>query len=151
MGTVAKKPHGSDLLNDMYVLRMISAHPYNLNQNDNEVTSSEDEGDDRSRKADNKWFTNAISNKDLQSMESSAKIMFIFKILSECEKSGEVLLVFSEYRITLNTIEHFLQKDGWRRDVQYYRLDGNTTQKKRVHICKIFGNSEMIENEFQPR
>lgn len=53
-------------------------------------------------------------------------------------KYNEKCLVFSSFVQVLNTIEHFMDKDIWKKGKNYLRLDGQTTSKKRKEMIEDF-------------
>lgn len=57
--------------------------------------------------------------------------------MEHCRKYNEKCLVFSSFVQVFNTIEGFMNKEIWKQNENYLRLDGTTSSKKR---------KEMIEN-----
>lgn len=134
---MAKKAEKLNLLADLTVLRKISSHPKRLLDDD-----SKDDGIIESN--ENQWHKSLIDGEQLSSIKMSAKLEFLFSILSECEASGDVLLLFSQSICTLDMIEKFLLLEyRWKKDVEYFRFDGRTSPKRRDEICEIFGSSEV--------
>lgn len=107
------------------------------------------------------WWTSMVTDKDLDSLRNSGKLMLLFSILKECESVGDKLLVFSQSLYSLDIIEHFLKiihekrnnktvnedddtcgyKGSWKLGQDYFRLDGSTSIENRNASCKIFNNS----------
>lgn len=67
--------------------------------------------------------------------------MILFAILEESEKRGDKVLVFSQSLVTLDLIEHFLEKrhnqsGAWVHGLNYFRLDGRSSSDQRATWCK---------------
>lgn len=118
------------------------------------------------------WWTSMVDEiTDLDNIEISGKLFFLFSLLEECEKIGDKLLVFSQSLYSLDVIEHFLalidartrennkndedDKEGdkdnnargnfsgnWSLGGDYFRLDGSTSIENRNAACKYFNNAE---------
>lgn len=79
---------------------------------------------------------------------ASGKIIVLQEILKACESIGDKVLVFSQFLTSLDVIEEFLaewdkeaerKKHGrWRRDREYFRLDGRTKVSDRQKDCETF-------------
>lgn len=81
-------------------------------------------------------------------MEHSAKMMILMKMLAKCEAIGDKLLVFSQSISTLDLIEKHLNSIKWVRDVDYFRLDGQTPAKVRQKNCTAFNNAENTQARY---
>ncbi|XP_058788974.1 transcriptional regulator ATRX-like [Phymastichus coffea] len=88
------------------------------------------------------WWRDFISEEDLEDMSISFKLVLLFGLLDSCAKKQDKILVFSQCLLTLDLIELFLKKlDGrWKRDFDYFRLDGKVDTNERSKICKEFND-----------
>ncbi|CAG2107025.1 unnamed protein product [Medioppia subpectinata] len=85
-------------------------------------------------------------------IENSYKTVLLFEIIRESIEVGDRLLVFSQSLLTLDLIEIFLDSRDvpltarrWRKDDNYYRLDGSTPAKRRDLYIKNFNESEKVK------
>lgn len=118
------------------------------------------------------WWTSMVDETDLNNVEVSGKLMFLFSLLEECEAIGDKLLVFSQSLYSLDAIEHFLSlvdtktqenlddsientaentkkgpprfKGSWSHGLDYFRLDGSTSIENRNNSCKHFNDASNI-------
>lgn len=117
------------------------------------------------------WWTPMVDEADLNNVESSGKLMFLFSLLEECEAIGDKLLVFSQSLYSLDAIEHFLSlvdsktqenddkskenvardmenvsrfRGSWSAGLDYFRLDGSTSIENRNSACKHFNDASNI-------
>lgn len=96
------------------------------------------------------WDPNHLPKlEDLYELELSAKFSLLFGILSECEKIGDKILVFSQSLLTLNMIEGFLKRDRvmqqncrskWTKGEDYFRIDGSVCSDDRNRIVELFND-----------
>lgn len=115
---------------------------------------------------ENAWFESFIpENQREESIEIGSKICLLFHILHICEKIGDKLLVFSQSLDTLNMIEDFLElvsgkpeilstmtgddtvsdvQSTWRRDVDYFRLDGSSKSDVRKTLITRFNDPDNL-------
>lgn len=113
-----------------------------------------------------KWW-NAIfkSKSEMYDVEISGKLVVLQEILKTCETIGDKILVFSQFLTSLDIIEEFLAEwdkeaekrqkeenpiatfpftdiggnDGrWRRNVEYFRIDGQSKVSDRQRDCEKF-------------
>lgn len=112
------------------------------------------------------WWTTYCSERDFENLECSGKLILLFSILAECSNCGDKLLVFSQSLSNLNLIEKFLSmitentknlnpsaqlggfKGEWKKDTDYFRLDGNTDIRKRKLDCEKFNDDQNIQSRF---
>lgn len=95
------------------------------------------------------WCNDLTNDKQHGVLDYSGKFVLLLDILSMSSARGEKALVFSQSIPTLNLIEFFLErlprpggKSGcWRRDKEWYRLDGQTKAKDRQRLVKRFNDS----------
>lgn len=107
------------------------------------------------------WWSDIVSDEELQDIRSSSKLFLFFTILKHCEEIGDKLLVFSQSLYTLDLIEHFLDlvdenahkkeeernpllsefNSNWDKGLDYFRLDGSTSSDCRNNWCKVFNQA----------
>ncbi|AEO57689.1 hypothetical protein MYCTH_2304143 [Thermothelomyces thermophilus ATCC 42464] len=75
-----------------------------------------------------------VALRDIEDYALSNKILVLLRILDECKKVGDKVLVFSQSIPTLNYIETIFK----RQRVVYQRLDGATPMSKRQDLVKKF-------------
>lgn len=75
-----------------------------------------------------------VSFRDIQNYVLSNKIVVLLRILEECKKAGDKVLLFSQRISTLDYIENIFQ----RKRVVYQRLDGSTPMETRQDSIKKF-------------
>ena len=114
------------------------------------------------------WFEQLIPKMQKQEcIAIGSKMELFFQILTLCEKIGDKLLVFSQSLDTLNLIESFLELasekpsilddfrdtksasqddliNTWVRDVDYFRLDGQSKSDTRKNLIDRFNDPENI-------
>lgn len=89
-------------------------------------------------------------------LENSAKMVLLFHLIEESIRKGDKILIFSQSLSTLTVIEDFLakrpvppspnmpsgeqSKQNWVRNLNYYRLDGNTTASERERLINQFND-----------
>ena len=76
----------------------------------------------------------------------STKFKMLFSILESAFEQKDKVVVFSQSIATLDSLEEFLnngffRKSKWRRDRQYFRLDGQTKVKDRQNMIAQFNRS----------
>ena len=85
------------------------------------------------------WWTGLINPEDEFDYTIGCKLVIFQSILEKCAEVGDKLLVFSQFLLSLDIIEKYLEymtktKKGsctWTRDVDYFRMDGGTDSWKR--------------------
>lgn len=102
----------------------------------------------------NDWWRKIIDKQQLENAASSHKMIILFEILNECKRVGDKCVIFSTYVEVLNVVEYFMQqidqrngKAGldsfvgpWRKNEDYYRLDGSTKKKQRHAMINKFND-----------
>lgn len=102
----------------------------------------------------NDWWRKVIDKKQLENASSSHKMIILFEILNECQRAGDKCVIFSSFVEVLNVVEFFMQqidqrngKGGlenfvgpWRKNENYYRLDGSTPKERRHSMIKNFND-----------
>ncbi|KAI6656419.1 Transcriptional regulator ATRX [Oopsacas minuta] len=88
------------------------------------------------------WFDDIIPPEVETQIEHSAKLLFLFELLSEAKKLNEKVLVFSQSLQMLDLIEFYLQRPEhhWIKGLHYYRMDGSTPIDTRDTSSAIFNN-----------
>lgn len=78
--------------------------------------------------------------------------MLLLSILDECQKIGDKLLVFSQYKHVLNLIESVLQTTGqtWEKNLDFFRIDGDVKAEDRILQCEKFNDKENLRARFGP-
>ncbi|CAL8094695.1 unnamed protein product [Orchesella dallaii] len=112
------------------------------------------------RLADKWWNVIFKSKNEMTDIDISGKLVVLQQILKTCESIGDKVLVFSQYLSSLDIIEEFLDdwdkqavleaKDReltfplseenlrWRRNIEYFRIDGQTKVSDRHRDCEKF-------------
>ncbi|XP_033833701.1 transcriptional regulator ATRX-like [Periophthalmus magnuspinnatus] len=101
--------------------------------------------------ATNDWYKNMVSENDAKDATHSGKIILLLEILKRAEALQDKVLVFSQSLISLDLIEDFLKQahlarvtqgkaGSWKRNVDYYRLDGSTNALLRKKWAEDFNN-----------
>ncbi|KAL0036516.1 hypothetical protein WJX77_010974 [Trebouxia sp. C0004] len=73
---------------------------------------------------------------------TTAKAWAVQHILHSCEKREEKLVIFSQYLMDLDELEHMLQqKFQWSKGKQYLRLDGNVSPQTRQQHTRLFNDT----------
>lgn len=88
------------------------------------------------------WWKELYNEDEIENLECSTKLIILFSIIEECQLMKDKLVVFSQSLATLDLIEKFLSKDQWKKDEDYFRLDGSIKVEKRKEICDRF-NSDL--------
>lgn len=112
--------------------------------------------EERTRENPSEWWTQMVTEDDLNNIEHSSKLIVLFSILQQCEAIGDKLLVFTQSLYSLDVIEHFLRlideqtqsqeyenpkfSGSWSLGLDYLRLDGSTSVEMRNQFCKIFND-----------
>ncbi|EFA80683.1 SNF2-related domain-containing protein [Heterostelium album PN500] len=74
-------------------------------------------------------------------VENSTKMSVFFFMLEEFERLKERTVAFSSSLVTLNLMEYFLQKKGWKPGRDYYRLDGAVRPQERQNLINKFNDT----------
>ncbi|ODM96602.1 Transcriptional regulator ATRX [Orchesella cincta] len=108
-----------------------------------------------------KWWNAIFKTKsEMTDVEISGKLVVLQQILKTCESIGDKVLVFSQYLSSLDIIEEFLvdwdkeavekakdadltfplngENSRWRRNIEYFRIDGQTKVSDRHRDCETF-------------
>jgi len=75
-----------------------------------------------------------VAIRDIEDYDKSNKILVLLRILDECKKVGDKVLVFSQSIPTLDFIENIMK----RKKIEFQRLDGSTDRSKRQENVKRF-------------
>ncbi|KAL5280982.1 ATRX.2 family protein [Megaselia abdita] len=105
------------------------------------------------------WWTDKITDTELNSVFSSNKIMILFEILRMCNETGDKCLIFSSFVAVLNMVEDFMYKihckdptmerfvsqkkniyNSWENGKDYYRIDGSTPKTVRQALITNFND-----------
>ncbi|KAL0037316.1 hypothetical protein WJX79_001658 [Trebouxia sp. C0005] len=72
---------------------------------------------------------------------TTAKAWAVQHILHRCKKHNEKLVIFSQYLMDLDELEHVLQhKFQWSKNKQYLRLDGKVSSQIRQQHTRLFND-----------
>jgi DNA excision repair protein ERCC-6 len=120
-------------------LRKICNHPHLLVGSDpaayDSFLKNGQIGDVDDYSSDEDSVIDDIGNED-SIVEGSGKLEVLAKILPLWKKQGHRFLIFSQWKKTLDIIQHFLNSMGW----NFGRMDGNTN---------VAGRQKVSENLFQ--
>ncbi|CAL1267619.1 unnamed protein product [Larinioides sclopetarius] len=102
------------------------------------------------------WFDDFISDEDKYKLELSGKMVLLVDILKECEAIGDKVIVFSQSLLTFDLIEDLLSyldeqsvteeeesrdiRNTWRKNVDYFRMDGSTSAEFRKQYIDYFND-----------
>ncbi|KAL2201304.1 hypothetical protein P885DRAFT_25583 [Corynascus similis CBS 632.67] len=82
-----------------------------------------------------------LAIRNIEDYNLSNKILVLLRILDECKKVGDKVLVFSQRMSTLDYLENIFK----RQRVVYQRLDGNTLMSTRQNSVKKFNRDSEIQ------
>ncbi|KAK4123767.1 hypothetical protein N657DRAFT_572806 [Parathielavia appendiculata] len=82
-----------------------------------------------------------VAIREIESYDLSNKIVLLLKILEECRKARDKVLVFSQSTLTLDYIENICKRQKY----VYQRLDGNTRMATRQNAVKKFNTDAESE------
>ena len=111
-----------------------------------------DEADLEAFQLQEQWWTSVISEETKDLCEESGKMVVLLDILERSIKLGEKVLVFSQSLVLLDVIEEILknyemptlknkdQKSIWRRNFDYFRLEGDTPTSQRSAMNNLFND-----------
>ncbi|EFA07270.2 transcriptional regulator ATRX homolog isoform X2 [Tribolium castaneum] len=143
----------STFFHDVRMTNFCNLHPYALHLHYSKPTLKRKaktaglienlEGDDNNVehiRAD--WYKNLLPADVSTNINYSTKIKLILDIISECMRNNEKVLIFGQYLVELDIVEHFLKQfRNWRPNVDYYRMDGDTSVENRDILCKKFNSN----------
>ncbi|RNA34803.1 transcriptional regulator ATRX [Brachionus plicatilis] len=101
-----------------------------------------------------RWWTSLIPGDMEFDLNMGGKLVVLERILKLCAENGDKLLLFSQSLLSLDLIEIFLEKlshdkkDRWRKDEDYYRLDGQTDVHKRQSDVDKFNDERNRRGRF---
>lgn len=89
------------------------------------------------------WWRQFVTDDDLNSILPSPKFEIMLEILEECRQRSEKCLIFSSSVVCIDVIEYFLKNNlSWKKDRDYFRLDGNTNNFQRNRMIVEFNKPE---------
>lgn len=93
------------------------------------------------------WWEKVIHSDDVNDIVGSHKFQIVLKIIEECQQNkDDKCLIFSLSLATLDVLEYFLGKYKlWKKDIDYHRLDGSTSQNKRKEMITDFNESANVK------
>lgn len=114
------------------------------------------------------WWNSVLTKNEMHDVNLSGKLVILQEILKTSEAIGDRVLVFSQFLTSLDIIEEFLEdwdkeavrqeKDEpitfpltsgpragrWRKNLEYYRIDGQTKVEDRHRDCEKFNKKSSI-------
>lgn len=92
------------------------------------------------------WYSEAVPPECEFDLTLSGKMVVFEQILQQCEEKGDKLIVFSQSLMSLDLIEKFLNHfflsgQSWKKDVDYFRIDGSIDVAKRSKDCQAFNDT----------
>ncbi|XP_017495005.1 PREDICTED: transcriptional regulator ATRX homolog [Rhagoletis zephyria] len=103
------------------------------------------------------WYLRYLSpEEDATRLELSSKLTLVFALLEACEKKEEKVVIFSQSLLVLDLIERLLRVKSqeaaakgekgsfgrWRKDVDYFRIDGGVDVDERSEVIERFNDAE---------
>lgn len=128
------------------VLEICSDKTQNGSAKKPEVNGGGVNGEESTNKVVERWWSSLISEDMEFDINMSGKLIVLEKILKLCAERGDKLLLFSQSLFTLDLVEIFLEKltkekkDKWKKEEDYFRLDGQTDVNKRQHDVDKFND-----------
>ncbi|XP_067945981.1 SWI/SNF-related matrix-associated actin-dependent regulator of chromatin subfamily A containing DEAD/H box 1-like [Watersipora subatra] len=71
---------------------------------------------------------------------SSGKFQHLDTVLPQIKEKGEKVLIFTQYKLILDILEHYLKSRGH----AYHRLDGSTPVSERLSMIEDFNNDDKL-------
>ena len=89
---------------------------------------------------DYNWFKGDISDKDEKMLEHSGKLLVTLEILDKASQKGDKVLLFSQSLLALDFLETTINRVGWLKGRDYFRMDGSTKTMHREQYQKKFND-----------
>lgn len=89
---------------------------------------------------DYNWFKGDISEKDEKMLEHSGKLLVTLEILDQASQKGDKVLLFSQSLLALDFLETSINRVGWMKGRDYFRMDGSTKTMHRQTYQKKFND-----------
>lgn len=92
------------------------------------------------------WWEDIMAGVPENDLSFSGKMTVLMDILEQTSKAMEKVLIFSHSLETLDLIEVFLsslfngQNENWKKNLDYYRIDGKVPSKKRQGLVDRFND-----------
>lgn len=131
----------------LHVLTLITIHPLTLYKLVHERNSKQPEfgtsANEEKFVKDLAWILDYADDSRFFESNQSNKIMYLLKIIDECQKRNEKILCFLKSPLALDALEYFLQGNkNWVPGTDYFRMDGKTPLSIRNQMCEAFNNLE---------
>ncbi|KRT84479.1 helicase [Oryctes borbonicus] len=84
------------------------------------------------------WWHSKCPDDLLTNIEYGPKMKVMLDIIEHSVRLGDKLIIFGSQLSLLDAIEYFLQKNGWRKNESYLRMDGTVPPDMRVNYCNDF-------------
>ena len=86
------------------------------------------------------WFKGEMTEKDSKMLEHSGKLLVTLEILDKASQKGDKVLLFSQSLLALDFLETSINRVGWMKGWDYYRMDGSTKTANRELFQKKFND-----------
>lgn len=102
--------------------------------------------EEEEEKEEQHWYSETVPPECEFDLTLSGKMVVFEQILQQCEEKGDKLIVFSQSLMSLDLIEKFLNNSvlsdqSWKKDVDYFRIDGSIDVVKRSKDCQAFNDT----------
>ena len=89
---------------------------------------------------DYNWFKGEMTDKDEKMLEHSGKLLVTLEILDKASQKGDKVLLFSQSLLALDFLETSINRVGWLKGRDYFRMDGSTKTAHRQSFQKQFND-----------
>lgn len=89
---------------------------------------------------DYNWFKGEMTDKDEKMLEHSGKLLVTLEILDKASQKGDKVLLFSQSLLALDFLETSINRVGWMKGRDYFRMDGSTKTQHRSNFQKQFND-----------
>lgn len=96
------------------------------------------------------WAESLLEDYECGRIDNSYKTVLLMILIEETLKVGDRMLIFSQSLLTLDLIEEFISKQHvpfcpnnqrWRRDTNYFRIDGSSSPFEREQYIDMFNSN----------
>ena len=89
---------------------------------------------------DYNWFKGEMTDKDEKMLEHSGKLLVTLEILDKASQKGDKVLLFSQSLLALDFLETSINRVGWLKGRDYFRMDGSTKTQHRSNFQRQFND-----------